>query len=490
MFTVILKLDKTHLKPMSWYLLALICLSACSPSDTGSEAEIVSNDTYDLVINNGRVIDPETQLDEIRSIGIKRGEIIEISLTALEGTRIIDANGLVVSPGFIDLHAHGQSKESNRFQVHDGVTTALELELGTPVLERWLNSKKGGGIINYGASVSHLYARTAASSSFVNRTSPNEALEPEQIIEMGEIIDEELNAGGIGIGLAIGYVPGASSEEIYQVFEKGAEESVPVFVHLRNPDISSIEEVIDYARMTGSSLHIMHINSMALGEIDLALDLIEQAKNSGLDITTEMYPYTAGSTFIETAIFDDGWQERFNISYEDLQWQDTGERLTEQSFNEYRQLGGAVILHMMREEWLEKSLVDENTLIASDGMQYAPGAHPRSAGTFSRVLGKYVREQNILTLNEALRKMTLMPAQRLESIVPLAAKKGRIQVGMDADITIFNPKTILDQATFEEGLKYSIGVEFVIVNGVLVVDGGETVENVFPGEPLLGLYLE
>lgn len=228
----------------------------------------------------------------------------------------------------------------------------------------------------------------------------------------------------------------------------------------------------------------MHINSMALGDIDAALALIQEARDDGLDVTTEMYPYTAGSTFIETAIFNDGWQERFGIGYADLQWQDSGERLTEETFNAYRRQGGAVIMHMMKEEWLEQSLTNANTLIASDGMPYAPAAHPRSAGTFSRVLGRYVRERQVLTLSQALEKMTLLPARRLEKIVPAAAKKGRIQIGMDADITVFDPAAVLDQATFERGLVFSAGIEFVLVNGALVVDGGETVANTFPGKPL------
>lgn len=472
-------------------LLLSAFFSGCSPSITEGAAEAGFSGEYDLVINNGRVIDPETGLDAVRSIGIWDGKIIEISPTPLDGSHIIEAGGLVVAPGFIDLHAHGQSRESNRFQAHDGVTTALELELGVPDLKGWLDSKKGKAIVNYGASVSHQFARAEASKGiFGGAATVNEGLDTEQIDRMREVVSSELRAGGLGIGLAIGYVPGASPDEIQSIFKQGADEAVPVFVHVRNPDMASIEEVINYATQTRSALHIMHINSMALAEIDAALDLVGRARASGIDVSTEMYPYTAGSTYIETAIFNDGWQERFGISYEDLQWQDTGERLNEQSFNLYRRQGGAVILHMMKEEWLEKSLVDANTLIASDGMQYAPGAHPRSAGTFSRVLGRYVREKATISLNEALRKMTLMPAQRLELIAPAAALKGRIQPGMDADITVFDPDTILDQATFEEGLKFSTGIEYVLVNGILVVDDGKSVENVSPGRPLAGEYQE
>jgi dihydroorotase len=480
------KLEMTQFKTVCALGLAFI-LSACSPTETPVDSGGSSSPdaAYDIVVNGGRVLDPESQLDAIRSIGIKDGKIIQVAEEALTGTRIIEAAGLVVAPGFIDLHSHGQSLESDLYKAHDGVTTALDLELGRPNLAEWIDLRQASTILNFGASASHQYARTRAASSLFQRASLDEPIDADQIAEMGRILDAELAAGGIGIGVGIGYVPGASRQELIAVFQKAAEHSVPVFEHVRNPDLASIEETIDLARETQASLHIMHINSMALAEIEAALGLVAAAQESGLDVTTELYPYTAGSTFIETAIFDEGWQENFNVTYSDLQWQETGERLTEATFEAYRRQGGAVIIHMMREEWIELGLASDLTMIASDGMPYAPGAHPRSAGTFSRVLGRYVRERNILSLPEAVRKMTLMPARRLEAVVPAARRKGRIQSGMDADITIFDPATVLDQATFEEGLAFSAGIEFVIVNGTLIVDGGETVSDARAGNALV-----
>ena len=207
---------------------------------------------------------------------------------------------------------------------------------------------------------------------------------------------------------------------------------------------------------------------------------------SGVDVTTEVYPYTAASTSLESAIFDEGWQERLQISYGDLQWQDTGERLTEETFRSYREEGGVVIIHMMRPEWIEMGLQASHVMVASDGMPYAPGAHPRGAGTFARFLGRYVRDEGALSLMDGLRKVTLMPAQRLETTSPQMKRKGRIQIGSDADITIFDPARIIDTATFEDDLSYSIGVEFVMVNGTLVVRDGENVEGVRPGLPIVG----
>ena len=252
----------------------------------------------------------------------------------------------------------------------------------------------------------------------------------------------------------------------------------------------AMQEVIADAGATGVALHIVHINSMSLGALPFVLDLIESARKQGLDITTEAYPYTAASTMLESTIFDAGWQERLGISYGELQWVQTGERLTKESFERYHKEGGAVIMHLMKPEWIQRAMASPFVMIASDGMPYAPGAHPRSAGTFSRVLGLYVREQKILSLMDALSKMTIMPARRLEAMAPLMKNKGRIRVGADADITVFDAERVVDTATFEKGLSFSAGIDHVLVHGVAVVRDGKTVPNAFPGKPVLGNYAE
>jgi N-acyl-D-aspartate/D-glutamate deacylase len=247
--------------------------------------------------------------------------------------------------------------------------------------------------------------------------------------------------------------------------------------------------VIADAAATGVSLHIVHVNSMSMGSLPFVLDLIESARKQGVDVTTEAYPYTAASTFLESTIFDDGWQERLGISYGELQWEKTGERLTQETFERYRKQGGTVIMHFMKPEWISRAMASPLVMIASDGMPYAPGAHPRSAGTFSRVLGVYVREQKVLPLMDALAKMTIMPARRLEAIAPQMKNKGRLRVGADADITVFDPEHVIDTATFEKGLSFSAGIDHVLVNGVAVVTDGRTVPNAFPGRAVRGSYL-
>ena len=292
--------------------------------------------------------------------------------------------------------------------------------------------------------------------------------------------------GALGIGMAHQYYPGASLEEILEVFKFAADEGVTIHTHVRDMGIAAMQEVLANAVATGASLHIVHVNSSSLWRIGPVLDLIGGVRSRGFDVTTEAYPYTAASTGLQSALFDPGWQESLQISYGDLQWQDTGERLTEATFQQYRAQGGTVIIHMMKDEWIREALSRDFVMVASDGMPYAPGAHPRSAGTFSRFLGRYVRDEGLMPLMEGLARITIMPARRLERMTDQARRKGRLQTGMDADITVFDPDSIVDTATFEDDLSHSLGVAHVLVNGEFVVRDGENVSGATPGQALLG----
>jgi dihydroorotase len=181
-------------------------------------------------------------------------------------------------------------------------------------------------------------------------------------------------------------------------------------------------------------------------------------------------------------MFDPGWQESQEITYQDLQWAKTGERLTAETFEKYRKEGGIVIIFSIPESAVRAALANPIVMVASDGMPITGSkVHPRGQGTFSRVLGHYVRDEKTLDLMTALRKMTLLPARRLEKRAPMFQDKGRIRVGADADITVFDPNTITDKATFEEPLQYSAGISHVLVNGVLVVKEGNLIPGMFPG---------
>lgn len=475
--------------------------------------QVEAQTAFDIVIKNGRVMDPETGFDDIRNVGINGDRIVEITRENISGLREIDATGMVVSPGFIDLHVHGMTNEAHEYQMRDGVTTALELESGVNFLGAWLKVKKGNSLVNYGATIPHGQLRSLANQEFqqyraaafkiieekgffspeldkiqinMGRTRYR-ALEPKDFPKLGEFMDEELAHGALGVGVPVGYYPGASAAEILEVYRFAAARQVPIFSHTRGFGMPGINEALANAMSTGAPLHIVHANSLSLSEIQVTLDLVRAAQDNGLDVTTEVYPYTAASTSLESTIFDEGWQEELGITYEDLQWEATGERLTEETFNQRRETGGIVIIHMMKPEWIAKGVADDRTMIGSDGMPYHPKAHPRTAGTFSRVLGKYVREEQVTDLMTALAKMTIMPARRLQGVAPVMNHKGRLQVGADADITIFNAETIIDKADFK-GLQFSEGIEYVLVNGVLVVDGGESMTDVFPGRAILGKY--
>jgi len=451
-----------------------------------------SQAAYDLVILNGRVIDPESKTDAIRNLGISNGVIRAITSTKLQGRTVIDARGLVVAPGFIDLHQHGQDEENYRFKAMDGVTTALELEVGTGDIDAWYAQREQKSLINYGVSAGHLAARMAAMHEPIKflptGDAAHRAATDAEIDAMKQSLEQGLKRGAIAVGFGIQYTPNASRWEILEMFRVAARYGASCHVHMRHAgvkepgsSIQALEEVISAAAITGAPLHVVHIQSTGGPATPKLLQMIAEAKSRKLDVTTECYPYIAGMTDIKSAIFDEGWQEVFGIDYKDLQWAATGERLTKETFAEYRKIGGMVAVFSMTEEIVSAAIKSPITMIASDGILEKGKGHPRTAGTYSRVLGNYVREQRSLSLMDAITKMTLMPAQRLEKRVPSMRNKGRIRLGADADLTIFDPQSIVDKSTFQDPAQYAEGVKFVLVNGVLIVKDGQLQSNVHPG---------
>jgi dihydroorotase len=305
-------------------------------------------------------------------------------------------------------------------------------------------------------------------------------------------LERGLGDGALGIGMGPAYTPGARREELLRVFELAARRKALAFIHMRSAgevepggSIDALQEVLANAAATGASVHIVHITSMGLRQTPRLLSMIDGARARGLDVTTELYPYTAASTYLQSALFDPGWQDRFGIGFNDIQWSATGERLTAASFAPYRERGGLVVIHMIPEDAVRAAIAHPNVMVGSDGVPLTNGGgHPRGVGTYARVLGRYVREQKVLDLMTALRKISYMVAQRLEPFVPAMRRKGRIAVGADADLTVFDAARVLDRATYEKPAQFSEGIRHVLVGGTFVVRNEQLVPNVAPGRAI------
>jgi len=462
-------------------------------------SSLLSAQQYDVVLEGGRVMDPETGLDAVRNVGIREGKTAKISETPLAGRRVVNAAGLVVAPGFIDLHQHAQGLASQRVKAFDGVTTALEMEIGAADVAQFLKEKDGHSIIHYGTTASYLSARSLAfgtplpAGAILPKSGPatDEHATPEQIAQMEKRLRSEIDAGALGVGMGIEYAPGSTRLEVIDIFRLAAEQKMPVYTHMRSAGrvepgsaIQSTEEVIGAAAISGAPLHIVHINSTCLKDSLECLSMVQGARARGLDVTTEAYPYIAGMTAINSAIFNSGWREKLGIDYGDLVLPDTGEHLTKARFDELHNSTNQqfVLIFANTQEIIDALIPNPLIMIASDGLE----GHPRNAGCFSRVLAQYVREKKTLTLMEALRKMTLMPAQMLERSTPAARRKGRLQEGADADLVVFDPQTISDRATFQKPMEPSVGVHYLLVGGMVLIDDGKMVDSVFPGRAIVG----
>lgn len=445
---------------------------------------------FDLVIRNGRVMDPQSGLDAVRDVGITAGVIQAVSPSALAGKETIDARGLVVAPGFIDLHQHAWDEESIRLKARDGVTSILELEVGTADVDGWYREREMF-LLNHGVSIGHIQVRMDVMGdppAFLpasNARAVTDTATDKQIEAMVEKMKRGLDAGAVAIGFGIAYTPAATNDEILAMFKVAAQRQAVCHVHLRGRDQTGgrTSSAIDAARLAasaGASLCLVHLQASGRDNMPELLRLVEGLQAGGQDVSAEVYPWTAGMTEIKSYMFRDGFQQRLGINYEDFQWGANGERLNAQSFQRYREQGGLVIIHNNSESAVSLAVNHPKMMIASDGLV----GHPRNAGTFARVLGYYVRDQKGLNLMSAIQKMTLMPAQRLERRVPQMRRKGRVQVGCDADLTIFDPETVNARANYEKPYLASAGIPWVLVHGIPVVRNGELAKTQIPGRPI------
>jgi len=487
----------------------------------------IKKNTYDYVIKGGTVIDPETSFNAVRNVGIIKDKIAIITKDNIQGIRVFDAKGLIVAPGFIDLHAHGQNTVADRMQAFDGVTTSLELESGVLPIADWYNQQKTANrVLNYGASAGWTSARIAEmegmapkadlkwlQQSFSYSKWVNEPANEKQVQKILDHLERGIKEGSIGIGINAGYAPGGGYKELLQVHILAGKYKVPTFTHISgdfpddpNSAVESVGDIISFSTIANSQDHICHLNSSSLKDVNTTRSMILEAQKKGLDITTESYTYGASSTTIGAALFTPEAIRRKDIHYESLMR--NGVNFNEQTFLKTRKDSpGEVIVFNFLQLPKEEPLLDESVLfpggaIASDAMPWINTktndltdsnkwpltkedyAHPRSAGTYTRLLSHWVRERKAISLSEAIRKASLIPAQILEKSISQMRNKGRLQVGMDADIIVFDLNTVQDKATFTEPYHPSEGMKYVFVNGVSVIEKGQLNLDKKPGKPI------
>jgi N-acyl-D-aspartate/D-glutamate deacylase len=411
----------------------------------------------------------------------------------LQGRTTLDARGLVVSPGFIDLHQHGQDAENDAVKAADGVTTALELEVGVADIDAFYTVRAKNALINFGTSVGHIQVRMAVMHDrgrlLPNGDAAHRLARAEELQQIEAGIEKGLKRGALAVGLGPAYTSGASNLEVLKVFEIAARHGASVHVHIRgssdDPDgtFGGFQEVLANTAATGAALHVVHIQSTSGPNVKYELGMIRGARARGLDITTEVYPYDRGMTEIQSALYDNREKEPDSF-FASMLWPATGEKLTRESFLRYRETGGLVIRPATTPELVRAAILDPLTMIASDGFLEGGKGHPRTTGTYARMLGQYVREESALPLMDALRKMTLMPAQRLEKRVPAMRDKGRLRTGADADITVFDPVTVRDASTYTEPALPSLGMRYVLVNGIVMVRDGKVQAGVAAGREI------
>ncbi|MEQ4485504.1 amidohydrolase family protein [Cohnella silvisoli] len=450
--------------------------------------------TYDVVISNGRVINPETKLDrEGLNVAIQGGQIVLVTDQKLKGKREIDATGLVVSPGFIDNLSYDPNPIGVWNKIADGVTTNIAMHGGTASPEKWYPYYvRNRTPVHFGASFFYTQARNQF------KLSRYDTAKPAQTQKLVDQAEKALNNGALGISFSLEYVPGVNDKEILPLMKLAQKYNVPVYFHARYSDmeepgtnIDALNEILGYARASGAAVHIDHINSTG-GTFSMtqSLKMVSDAIAEGLDITSCIYPYDYWGTYLNSARFDTGWQERFRITYKDLQIAGTNERLTAESFRKYQQQGKLAVAYAIPKQDVIDSLKAPYVMIGSDAI-LEPGFnnHPRASGTFARTVGLYVREQKVISLSDAIAKMSLMPAQRLEKQAPALQKKGRIAKGMDADIVVFDYNKISDKSTVAKPEIVSAGIKYVLINGQVALDGKGIHKDIRAGQPIKSEFL-
>ena len=496
-----------------------------------SMAMAMAND-YDVVILNGRVMDPETSFDGIRNVGVKDGEIVTITKKEITGKETIDANGLVVAPGFIDTQSHSAgSLWGVRAMLRDGVTTPLDFEIGAINVGAWYAEREGKWPVNMGIVAAEELHRMRVldkmplpdpvdvwrlgelrGKSYEENDIPDWAVTQPDLEQLNAILaglDEELRVGALGIGSTVGYMSeGVSTFELFQTQKVAANYGRTFAAHVRflgntlppnEGTLGGLEEIANGVALNQPFL-LSHNNNYGWWEIEERLKLL---RAQGYNAWSEYYPYTAGSSTIGAEFLKPDKIGPTGMSYERMLNPQTGEFMNREEYDRIvADDPGFMIVAFLdsREPWLPMWLTVPHMTVASDAMppvdvegNYLKGddpfekfnGHPRTVATHAKVL-RLARENDISLLH-TLSQLSYWSALHLGDAGLESMKvRGRMQEGMVADITIFDPKTVRDNATYtagENGLP-STGIPYVLVNGTIVVKDSKVLKGVNPGQSI------
>lgn len=435
------------------------------------------------VINNGFVIDPANKIASRMNIAIEDGKIRELSNKILEGDVIIDASDLIVTPGFVDCHMHEDpyNEKEDKFELsifpcmlRMGVTTAIggNCGIGPANIPKYIDGINRLGIpINLGLLLPHeaLRKEEKLDNKYGHASFS-------QINNMKKRATDLLDLGLLGISFGIRYIPGLNKEELLEISSACKKDKKLIAAHIRD-DASNViiaaKEFIGIGRELDIPVQVSHIGSMAAyGQMEDFLAFVDYHSANGLDIAMDTYPYNAFSTMIGATTYDEGFLERYNTSYESIEIAEgkyKGKRCSANTFKELREHAPDTLTvgHVMREDEVDMAIAHPNVFIASDGILHNSQGHPRAAGTFPRLIHEYVKKKKILSLYQAIEKMTYLPAKRF------GINKGTLSIGADADITIFDYNRIRDKATFKEPVGGPDGIRYVIINGEIALKDSE-----------------
>lgn len=427
------------------------------------------------LIKNGFVIDPANGVNSKLNLVIEDGKIKEVTRKEPCCEKVIDAEGKYVVPGFIDIHMHEEGYDNEKGQIKDsilramlqmGVTTAVGGNCGDNYMDpvEFLNTvDKDGAPINMAMCAGHTYFRNKA-----GHTDKYTEISDKELADMRIMIKDALDKGCMGISFGIRYVPGINERELMECGSLCMPSNKMISAHVRNDAdyiFDAMQELIDIGEKLKIPVQVSHVGSMGgFGQMKEMLEVIDAYKSNNYDVTADCYPYYAFSTRIGETTYDSGFLERYNTDYsvvEICEGKYKGLRCNAEIFEELRRDAPETITvcHVMKHEDVDMALLHPNVMLASDGLFNNGQGHPRGAGTFPRFIKNYVKTGKI-SLYDAINKMSTMQAKKLN-----LDKKGRLNVGSDADIVIFDLEKISDNATFDNPDAKPEGIEYVIIDG-------------------------